>query len=313
MRGARAITAAATLTTVLALSVAAGTASASNIFNPLPPVVNTGPRGTGLTQGGPTVLPKSTSGSLPTTADLRSEAVPIGNQGGLGSCAAWAIGYAMLGWYANHTNHTAWRWENQRTQSGKKIIDWLQPMFVFHTTGKPYYDKGSTSDATFSFLSKWGIPPSRSSFAPGNDSPYYNPPQSEINAAARFKIKPGSWTVLFSDWNGRAGTKGMAMIKDSLRRKRPVAVSISTYSWEDILNASESQVVDVGNPAEPAPKLKIDHEVLVLAYDKKGIWIQNSWGTSVGYKGWYHVSWRFAAANIGDAIAFNTDKIWVNP
>src|SRR5262245_9298265 len=37
---------------------------------------------------------------LPVSVNLRNYAVPVGNQGAVGSCVAWAIDYAMLGWYS---------------------------------------------------------------------------------------------------------------------------------------------------------------------------------------------------------------------
>src|SRR5260370_946727 len=37
---------------------------------------------------------------LPASVNLRQWAVTPGNQGPVGSCVAWAIDYAMLGWYS---------------------------------------------------------------------------------------------------------------------------------------------------------------------------------------------------------------------
>src|SRR5215211_8014883 len=49
------------------------------------------------------VLPAATiTASLPATVDLSSYDVAVGNQGQVGSCVAWAIDYAMLGWYSKH-------------------------------------------------------------------------------------------------------------------------------------------------------------------------------------------------------------------
>ena len=41
------------------------------------------------------------SATLPESVDLTAWAVPVGDQGYIGSCVAWTIAHAMLGWYAN--------------------------------------------------------------------------------------------------------------------------------------------------------------------------------------------------------------------
>lgn len=48
----------------------------------------------------PPVLPAPGADALPASVDLRQWAVPAGNQGNVGACVAWAIGYTMMGWYA---------------------------------------------------------------------------------------------------------------------------------------------------------------------------------------------------------------------
>src|SRR4051794_7425639 len=40
---------------------------------------------------------------LPESVDLRSYAPPPGDQGQIGSCVAWSIGYSIMGYYANRT------------------------------------------------------------------------------------------------------------------------------------------------------------------------------------------------------------------
>ena len=41
------------------------------------------------------------SANYPASVDLSQWAPPVGNQGQVGSCAAWALGYYLRGWYAN--------------------------------------------------------------------------------------------------------------------------------------------------------------------------------------------------------------------
>src|SRR3954452_9467847 len=43
--------------------------------------------------------------ALPVAVDLSARVPGIGDQGRVGSCAAWAIGYGILGWYAATQPH----------------------------------------------------------------------------------------------------------------------------------------------------------------------------------------------------------------
>ena len=42
----------------------------------------------------------TTATVLPASMNLRTWAMPVGNQGAVGSCVTWAINYGMLGWYS---------------------------------------------------------------------------------------------------------------------------------------------------------------------------------------------------------------------
>src|SRR5579862_4035729 len=71
---------------------------------------------------------RSASLSLPASVDLTAYAMPVGNQGGVGSCAAWASDYSALGY-----------WENKQGISGGA----LAPMYTYsQVTGG--VDNGST-------------------------------------------------------------------------------------------------------------------------------------------------------------------------
>ncbi|RBD61215.1 peptidase C1, partial [Xanthomonas oryzae pv. oryzae] len=44
---------------------------------------------------------ESVSKPLPASVDLTKWAITPGSQGPVNSCASWAIGYTLTGWYAN--------------------------------------------------------------------------------------------------------------------------------------------------------------------------------------------------------------------
>ena len=70
------------------------------------------------TQTGATALdaPMTVPASVPATVDLTPFAPPAGNQGGVNSCAAWAVDYTALGY-----------WENKQGIAGGR----LAPMYTY--------------------------------------------------------------------------------------------------------------------------------------------------------------------------------------
>src|SRR4051812_3161418 len=87
---------------------------AAGIGAPLPvkPAAETAPRfGLGrvlssLHIGAPAPLPGARfAHALPASVALPADAVPVGNQGPVGSCVAWSEAYTILGWYSKHQKH----------------------------------------------------------------------------------------------------------------------------------------------------------------------------------------------------------------
>ena len=220
------------------------------------------------------------------------------SQGSVQSCVTWAIDYAMLGWYSNHDRQADRRFHPMYTFSqahvdntagggGSYEENYTEPNGKFHpgvlniaqaqgTDTMPHYHTQSTTD----FLSK--------------------PNASDVANAANFKIS--DFHALFNNANG-AGPDGQAMIQTELANGRPVAIGMTVlpsfrgpmYYKTSWASATYDDITGTGG----------GHEVLAVGYDVTGLWIQNSWGTDWGYKGYARLAWRVVQRLVSSAYVID--------
>src|SRR5262249_460983 len=74
-------------------SAGASTQAPLHPLGAMPPTHHVAPHTLSLPAAHPLTIP-------PASVNLKTYAMPIGNQGNVGSCVAWAVDYGMLGWYA---------------------------------------------------------------------------------------------------------------------------------------------------------------------------------------------------------------------
>ena len=135
------------------------------------------------------------------------------------------------------------------------------------------------------------------------------PNSSDVANAARFKI--AAWQTPFSNTSGTgAGSAGAVMIETALAQSRPVAITMrvrpgfTMWNQADFASATDNDISGTVTGA---------HEILAVGYDSAGLWIQNSWGTAYGYKGYARLSWRvvntdvYAAHTISGFAASNNN------
>lgn len=246
-------------------------------------------------------------GAIASQADLTKYAMPIGDQGSLGSCVAWTVDYGLLGWWASRKGILK-SFVNRLT--GKvESYDWLHPMFGFHrfgdlTGGKktddPYKNEplrsGSWVDVALADVEDYGAPPSTEyTGSLGTWDYFHEPSLIELAAAGRYRIREGSWQTVFSHTGSAAMTAAETLaLKWQLLQGHPVALHIRVDGNFKGWGANTGNATGVFNGPTTGLNKGANHAVLALGFDSKSLLIQNSWGSSWGEKGWIRVSWAWA-------------------
>jgi hypothetical protein len=227
---------------------------------------------------------RSFTATLPASVDLSAWTVPIGYQGKVGSCVTWAIDYAMLGWYSKHDN-----------KPGQPF----NPMYTYSQIKQP--GGGSYPDDAM-----------RIALQQGNDTmAHYShdvfddlsqPNDSERANAANWKIS-ASQTLYSDPYNRGGGSTIVSAIQTALAAGKPVAIGMALRNgFMTMANSSTTLDDDVTTSIyDPVTGKARYHEVLAIAYDQTGLWIQNSWDTTWGYKGLGRISWRVVSSDVYSA------------
>lgn len=173
-------------------------------------------RGAAAAQGGATTSAQAITAlsttALPASSDLSAYAPPVGDQGQVGSCAAWATGYYLRGWYA--------RREGYFPAAG------FAHMYTYAQISRGH-DGGSTFQQNLDIQKAQGID-SRADYTQGDDNFTSQPTAAEIANAARFKID--SYEVVLGP-GGSLCFSGpqQSWIESKLAGGDPVALSIPVY------------------------------------------------------------------------------------
>ena len=216
----------------------------------------------------------TTAAALPTSVDLSAWAMPVGDQGLVGSCVPWAINYAQMGWYAN--------------RAGRSFVG--APMYVYsqiHADNSS--DGGGTwPSAAYRVATEQGVD-TRADYVPQGDYDFTDlPTRAQVANAAKHKMVSPAGMVLYN--RTAPGPSAITAIKAQLAKGNPVALQLPIYSAFDDLDSTDwtldSRDIDAGT-------LRGYHEVLILGYDASGVRIENSWGTFWGQNGFANLDWRF--------------------
>jgi hypothetical protein len=234
---------------------------------------------------------------LPASVDLTQWDVPVGNQGQVASCVSWSIDYAMLGWYSNHDRHL-----DQR----------FHPMYTFSQTHVDNSASGGGSYEENTVDANGVLHPGALNVAltQGNDTAAHyhtqsttdfltKPTASDLANAAGYKI--AAFRRLFV--NQGAGPDGQAAIQTELANGRPVTIGMRVpasfrapmYYKTDWASATFDDTTGGGG----------GHEMLAVGYDSTGLWVQNSWGTAWGFKGYARLTWRVVQQLVDSAYVID--------
>ncbi len=220
--------------------------------------------------------------NLPASVDLSQYAPPVGNQGQVGSCASWATGYYLRGWYARKSGTFP-----QVSPVG------FEPEYLYSQINGGS-DNGSSFYGNFSILTQQGID-SRADYRQGDFDYLDQPTASEKANAAQNKIL--GYNVLY------VGTGSLASdqqaIEAAMAAGFPVVLGIAVYNSFYYASATNHLVDSTSGP------LYGYHGIFAAKYDAAGVWIENSWDTWWGLNGWAELSWNYVANASDEAYTMN--------
>jgi len=220
--------------------------------------------------------------SLPASVDLSQYNPPVGNQGGVNSCVAWATGYYLRGWYAKRDGYYP--------TGGSGGTGSFAPMYTY-----AQIVKGSNSGTSFpdnlQIQQNQGID-IRADYAQGDYDYSTQPTTVEQANASRYKIASYHLLVYLSG----QGTATQQAIEASLAGGDPVAMSLPAYDNIENANATDYYIDGVSGTFHGG------HAVFASKYDANGVWIENQWGTGWGLNGWAELSWNFVNTYVGQVV-----------
>jgi hypothetical protein len=221
---------------------------------------------------------RSAALTLPASVDLTANAMPPGNQGAVGSCAAWATGYTALGY-----------WANVEGIAGGPFA----PMYTYsQVTGG--VDRGSTIEGNLTIDEQQGLDV-QSDYWQGNFDYWDMPLLPERGQAVNWKLTHFANLLINPS---ASSTVTQQSIEAALAAGTPVTIGIPVYS-----NFFSVSSANQGYYAGISGSLAGYHAVTALGYDSTGLVIENSWGTGWGNGGFATLSWSFVNGYVFDAVA----------
>jgi len=251
----------------------------SSVFAPI------GSHGLGLRRTAPAApsaralaLIRASASALPASASLTSYAMPVGDQGQVGSCAAWSSDYAALGY-----------WENKQGIKGGA----LEPMFTYSQVDGGV-DNGSTIEGNLQIDVQQGID-TQSDYPQGNFDYKDQPTAAEKANAVNWKLTSYSDLPVVTS---SSSTVTQQSIETAIAAGDPVVIGIPVYENFFYIGTAEE-----GFYARPSGGLAGYHAIAALGYSSRGLVIENSWGTGWGNHGFATLSWSFVNSYVFDVVS----------
>jgi hypothetical protein len=216
----------------------------------------------------------------------------IGDQDGIGACAAWAAAWAMS--YEYRTQHpTSWLRFSPR---------WLYLLYSNAYSGGQ--DAGSTFPTNVSQARAYGVPRFKQLPYPpdvmADPLPMQDAYGSNLQADAnRFKL---NWSSQVLTQGQQAGQAAVDAIKAQIAANHPVGIAFPV--WPEYDNATNQPLITSPSPAElqSEPNGRGGHENVIIAYSDTrqfpdgsagGVEVQNQWTAAWGSSGRAWMSYDF--------------------
>jgi hypothetical protein len=216
--------------------------------------------------------------------DLSAYNPPVGSQGSVNSCTAWATGYYLRSWYAKRDGYYSSN---------------FTAMYTYSQVALAHGDFSTHANSGSSFKENLDIQVSQ-----GIDT--YNdfsfdlaglrlPTSAQRTNAAAYKL--AGYTDMFND-----GTSSFAgWIKATLASGNPIAIGFPVYP--EFLNATPTTSYIVAPTAGETPEGL--HATFAYGYDQTGLKIENQWGSMWGNYGNAVLSWDFVNRYALEAISIS--------
>jgi Papain family cysteine protease len=224
---------------------------------------------------------------LPPSVDLSRFAPPVGDQGWVSDCAAWATVYTLAGWYINK-EHLA--------------TGYLAPLFTYSQVDGGR-DEGTWESQVLTAVQHGMLP--LADYPQGNYA-WRSQPTAAQRALARHLTFTG--VMYYPGHTPRVGDPRdwdtdpnlvRRTIETALAAGRPMLIGTAVYANLYDATATSAWIAPV--QADPAAPLG-GHELVAIGYDNAGAWVENSWGTAWGLNGYAEISWPYLEANVSSMV-----------
>lgn len=208
--------------------------------------------------------------TLPEAYDMSGDFVPVGNQGGLGSCVAWATGYYARSYIA----HRNFKWEYSIDHIASPL--WLYGKTINYM-GKDY-GQGTSILSAMDILVRYGC--NSIAYTPYTDA--LTPPDLTDKDSYIFRIN--SYKSI--------NCKDREAIKYELSKNNPVIFSLTLH--DDFFGYYTGVYNGDGPYNYPNNSFAASrHALCLVGYDNsKGYKLVNSWDTSWGENGYGWISFN---------------------
>ncbi|MDR2013132.1 MAG: C1 family peptidase [Rhodanobacter sp.] len=240
---------------------------------------------------------------LPATVDLTQWSVPVGDQGQVDSCVGWAVGYGLMGWYANRLNMapTTFAPMYMYSQINFSYMYSSDPQLVSEMCGNEN-DCGANISDGFNLAMDQGVD-TESDYSQGDYDWKDQPAAVEQVNAAYYKIN--QWNYIFSSPSDGSGTgiNGQIAIQTALANSQPVVLGMAVreYMYFNYWNVSQDTL-----DSDITSDVVGDHALLAVGYDQDGLLVQNSWGTSWGFGGFGRLAWAVVQQDVYEAYTVDS-------
>jgi C1A family cysteine protease len=216
----------------------------------------------------------SVRGILPRTVDLRTNMPPIGDQGPLGSCTAWAA-------------LAAYRYEMVKAglpdMDLSELAQYYWSRLIEHSTR---IDSGATITDAIKVLAKVGAAPEKAWPYSTQRSKWVHAPSRAVRALAKQHLAIEYQAV----------PQVLVSLRGVLAIGYPVVFGISVYESFESEKVATTGVVDMPNTSE---SLLGGHALVLVGYDDsvRLFIVRNSWGTDFGDAGYVYLPYEYVTSS----------------